>query len=424
MPKIPQVHFRLNIPNDKGLCNIILDFTYHNRRLRYKFGQSVEKKDWNEKKERVKSTQVTTSDGKFSLNDMLDKLEYTCKKSYNESLKDGIPDPSILRKALDLQVGLNKGLNNEYESGKPTLFTLADKFIKGDIKNKGKEKSKGSLNNYHAVTQHLKGFRTYWKRSLDFNDIDLEFFYLYVSYLKNKLKLAENSIAKDISIIKVFMNEAVDLGYTQNLLFKHKKFSYNEVDTEHIYLSESELEKLYNLEITNNKLKEVRDLFIFGAWVGLRFSDFNNVKPENIVNIEGQDCIKMITQKTKESVIIPCHPVVKDIFSKYKDRPNKLPKSISNQKFNKYIKDVGKLAGFEEVGRNALKPKVKLHDLISSHTARRSFATNMYLKGFPTLDIMKITGHKTERSFLRYIRVDKLNTALRMSSMMKEKWGN
>ena len=70
------------------------------------------------------------------------------------------------------------------------------------------------------------------------------------------------------------------------------------------------------------------------------------------------------------------------------------------------------------------RPKERLCDLVSSHTARRSFATNYYLQEFPTIDLMKITGHKTERAFLTYIRVSKLDTAKRLNEHIKLKWNN
>jgi integrase len=420
MARRPIVHFRLKKPPIDGVCTIYLEFIYNTRRLYYSFGQSVKITEWNEKKERVKNTNKTTKDGKYALNELLDHLEKLCVRTYLESLKDGIPKPSVLKDAL--QGFVDKNHHNIHKSSKPTLFTLAEKFIKGEIKNKGKDKSKGSLDNYNAVTKHLKDYQTYSKSKVDFDTIDLEFFYSYVSYLKDKKKLAINSIAKDISIIKVFMGEAVDLEYTDNMKFKHKKFSFVEEETEHVYLTEAELTKLFKLKISNKKLDEVRDLFLFGAWVGLRFSDFSNVKFENIVHIEGDYFIKMVTQKTKELVIIPCNNVVLEIFEKYKDRTNLLPKTISNQKFNEYIKEVCKLAAFDEKGRLASKPKEELYSLISSHTARRSFATNYYLQGFPTLDLMKITGHKTEKSFLKYIRVSKLDTAMRLSAHIKTRW--
>lgn len=241
--------------------------------------------------------------------------------------------------------------------------------------------------------------------------------------MDNKLGLAPNTIAKDISIIKVFMGEAVDLRYTTNNEFRHKKFSYSEVDTDAVYISEKELDKLYRFDFTGNKkLENVKNLFVFGAWVGLRFSDFSNIKPENIVQIDSEYFIKMITQKTKELVIIPCSPVVLDIFKKYEHNRNRLPHAISNQKFNDYIKEVCRIAEFTEKGRLADDTNLELWQCISSHTARRSFATNYYLQGFPVIDLMKITGHKTEKAFMKYIRVTKLDAAKRLSTHMKKMW--
>ena len=420
MPRKPVVHFRLKSEDRKGFSIIYLQFLYQGRRLFYSFGQTIKTSDWNEKKERVKNKQTTTEDGKFALNDLLDNLEMICLKTYFESLKDGIPEPNVLRDAMESFI--DKNHNDKEVTNRPTLFSLAQRFIDGEIKFRGKDKSQSSLDNYSAVTKHLKAYQTFSKLKVDFDTIDLDFFYSYVNFLKNKQKLAVNSIAKDISIIKVFMGEAVDLEYTDNIKFRHKKFAFNEEETDHVYLTEQELAKLYALKITNKKLEEVRDLFIFGAWVGLRFSDFSNIKTENIIQIDGDYFIKMITQKTKELVIIPCNPVVMEIFEKYADRPNKLPKTISNQKFNDYIKDVCKLAEFNEKGRVSSRPKDILAELVSSHTARRSFATNYYLQGFPTIDLMKITGHKTERSFLKYIRVSKLDTAKRLSEHIKANW--
>ncbi len=422
MPRQPQVHFRLKIAGkeDKNkLYPVTMHFIYSGNRLFYSFGQMCKPIDWDKGKQRVKKKDATTGDGKFALNDLLDNLQRICEKTYNESLKDGIPAAEVLKKAMEDFIN-----QNHYDASKPTLFTLAQRFIDGEIKVKGKDKSPGSLSNYHAVTQHLKAYEKYSKNPLNFESITLDFFYKYVTFLgtlKNQKKepISPNTIAKDIRIIKVFMGEAVDLGYTTNMAFKHKKFTYSEVETEEVYLNEKELHKLYKFKIENNKLEQVRDLFIFGAWVGLRFSDFSAIKPENIVNEDGELFIKMITQKTQEPVIIPTNPVIMEIFEKYSHNLNKLPKTLSNQKFNDYIKEACKLAGMTEKGRLSTKPEMMLYEAIASHTARRSFATNIYLQGFPTLDLMKITGHRTEKAFMKYIRVSKLDTAKRLSIHIK-----
>jgi len=439
MARQPEIQYRLvkkvepgEKPTPKGqkrkilkdsLYSIYLQYCYHNNRVFYPVGQSIKGGDWNQDKQEVKNNTTTTGDGKHSLNELLHELKTLCKKTYNDSLKDGEPRPAVLTAAMDAFINRNHNEAIEIVIAKPTLFTLADRFISGEIKNKGKDKSKSSLQNYAAVTKHLRQYEIFKKITLDFESINLDFFYSYVDYLKKKLKLSHNTIAKDISILKVFMNEAIDLEYTENYKFRNKKFSFNEVETEHVYLKEDELHHLFKFDLSDNKrLEQVRDLFVFGAWTGLRISDYSNVKPENIVTIDGEMFIDLTTKKTDERVIIPCNPVVLEIFDKYSCNPNKLPKAISDQRFNAYIKEACQLAGMVETGRLSSSPQLMLWECVSSHTCRRSFASNYFLQGFPTLDLMKITTHKTERSFMKYIKVSKLDTAKRLSTHNKLYW--
>ena len=119
---------------------------------------------------------------------------------------------------------------------------------------------------------------------------------------------------------------------------------------------------------------------------------------------------------------IPLHPIVLEIWHKYN---GVLPQSISNQKFNDYIKEVCALAGVDgaelkNITKGGLRAQhsFKKYELITSHTARRSFATNLYLSGFPSISIMAITGHKTERAFMAYIRV----TEREHSELLRPHW--
>lgn len=148
-------------------------------------------------------------------------------------------------------------------------------------------------------------------------------------------------------------------------------------------ITEKEIIDLYNFDLSQNKrLEQVKDLFVFGCFVGLRFSDYNDVKLGNIVTIDEEYFIKIITEKTKELVIIPCNPIVLNIFNKRGGNHNKLPKSISSQKFNTYIKEVCEKAGMKEKGRLSSNLSLPLYQCISHHTVRRSFATNYYLAEF------------------------------------------
>lgn len=213
------------------------------------------------------------------------------------------------------------------------------------------------------------------------------------------------------------MQHATEAGINTNMDFKNRKFAVPSEDGEKIYLRESELLALYKLDLTRFPgLEAARDLFLVGCYTALRYSDYTNIKPENIVPTDQGSVIMITTQKTGQRVVIPLHQVVREILQKYN---NHLPKAISNQKTNDHLKELGKRAGIIEkvsitkmtggVRRTLTKSK---YELISSHNARRTGATNMYLAGIPAHSIMKITGHKSEQSFIRYLRFDEEDNAL------------
>ena len=406
-----------------GKALIYLQFKYNGQRLVFSFGQSVDpdKKSWNYSKQRVKNNKTTTADGDHLLNELLDNLKKVCENSYKDELKNGVPTPGTLRRYLIDFINQNK--NKEVNAG-PTLFQLIDKFISGEVLTaKNRKPSKGSVNNYRTVKIHLTGFERKYRYPINFSSINIDFFNKYVSYLANDLSLKTNSIAKDISIIKLYMREAVDREYTDNQQFRKKKFTYAEEKTDSVYLTENDIMKLYRHDFSfNKKLENTRDLFVFGCFSGLRYSDYSDVKSENIISKEDGDYIKLKTKKTEEEVEIPVHPIVNEILLKYNDSPNRLPRSYSGQKFNEYIKSVCRIAELTEKGRLTSQPEKELCNCITSHTARRSFATNYYLQGFPTIDLMKITGHQTEKAFLTYIKVSKPQAAKRLSDHIKKNW--
>jgi len=411
---MPNVNFYLKSPEQSGKSLILLQMKYKGKRLVFSTGEAVLPKIWNDKKQRVKNNEQT-KDGEHNLNDLLNNLDKVCISSYNELIKSGTPAPETLKQRLKEFMDQNIGKSETKE----TIFSFLEKYIE---RNRG-EKAANTVKKYGTLLYHLREY--YKTEKFDFDSINLNFFYNYVSFLKKKFSLKRNSIAKDIAVLKTILNEAVDCEQTTNMGFKHKKFSYSYEEVDATYLTESEIESLYDFDLSHNKkLEQVKDLFVFGCLVGLRFGDYSSIKPENRVTIDGDVYIKLITQKTKEQVVIPCHPLVLKIFDKYKHNPNSLPKAISNQKFNDYIKDACKEAGLTETGRLLTSPALELYQCVSSHTARRSFATNLYLSGFPTLSIMKITAHKSEKAFLKYIRVTKIDAAKKLNTHMRVMWQN
>ncbi len=165
--------------------------------------------------------------------------------------------------------------------------------------------------------------------------------------------------------------------------------------------------KIESLDLSQNlTLDKVRDAFLVGCYTGLRYSDYSDLKMDNIRN----GYIERVQIKTGQKVVIPVHSVVKTILNKYHGSP---PPMISNQRSNKYIKELCKMIPElnqeisikQQINGIAKTIAVPKYSLISTHTARRSFATNQYKAGVPSITIMAITGHKTEKVFLNYIKI-------------------
>ena len=165
----------------------------------------------------------------------------------------------------------------------------------------------------------------------------------------------------------------------------------------------------------------MRDLFVLGCLTGFRFSDISTMEKAVLED----ELIYKTIEKSQVPGIIPIHPIVRQILDKY---PNGFPQCPPNQVFNRYLKDIGKKlpqlnTDFVKVitrGGVTQQIKYKKYQLLQTHTARRSFATNEYLSGTPTITIRKITGHKTDE-FLKYIKADNVQHARLMAKNWKQR---
>lgn len=298
-----------------------------------------------------------------------------------------------------------------------TLFNYIETFIKDSETGRrlidGGNVNERTIKRYRTTQSILKDFAKEYKRTIDFNTIDIDFYKDFNSYMAKVKDYAPATMGKHVSTLKTFLREATENGINTNLKFQSKAFKVVETESESIALSEKELKELYLLDLSKNiRLEKVRDLFIIGANTGLRFSDFTDIKPDNIKK-DGKDFVVDIIQyKTKNQVIVPLNKIALEILKKYN---NQLPPAITNQKFNEYIKEIAQMVEILHdpqtraitKGGKQFEETVPKWQLVSSHTARRSFATNAYERGTPPISLMQITGHKTEKSFLKYIKTSK-----------------
>lgn len=192
------------------------------------------------------------------------------------------------------------------------------------------------------------------------------------------------------------------------------------IDAGAVYLNEKEINILYEKTQARfnhpeeQKVRRYAEIWILGSQLGLRNSDMKISKHNFIDRGDGNMDLDLSNRKGFDQVVIPLSPLAKKIAEKY---DYKIP-DFSEESMNRYIKVACKVAGFTEqvikraIEKGALKESVyEKWDRVFTHTMRRSFATNMFLKGVPVYIIMKITGHKTEVSFMKYIRISKQEAA-------------
>lgn len=302
-----------------------------------------------------------------------------------------------------------------------TFFEFVDNYI-NDAKTKPnpitkKPLSKNTLKDYVLTRNTLKEFNDSF-RKFDFENIDSDWYDDFMTWCNNK-GFKDNYKGKHIKTLKTFLNNALENGITDNRNHQKRAFSVFKEETDAIYLNLDELRRIWQLDLTNDPTRErARDLFLIGCFTGLRVSDYNNLKPSNIKEVNGVKMFVVKTQKTKKMVAIPLHPIVEAILIKY----DGIPSRMFDQKINQNIKEVARLTGLDEVVETTatisgleVTQKRQKFEMVTTHTARRSFCTNAYLIGMDSLDIMAISGHTTEKNFLKYIKVTPEQRAVKMS---------
>ena len=396
---------------------------------------------WDSNEQSVKKRVVFKEDERLRINKAVNDRKALILQIYSNE----IDKEPLTSEWLDTAIG--KALHPEkYKThiSIDTLFKFTKQFIEDaptrKDKNTGRLLTYNNIQQYKATEKHLQAFATsIGKKDFKFEEIVQSFYDGFVSYLQSEIQDIDekgkpkfdkennpvlvkgsftlNSVGKHIRILKLMLNEATTQGYNTSTYYN--SFHVFTEDTDTIYLNEEELQQIEDVDFSKSPyLDRVRDWFLLLAWTGCRFSDLEKVSKADIKD----EFITFRQQKTKTKVTIPLHPVVLKVLEKYNFS---MPDPISNQRFNEYVKEVAKIAEINTpetitrtIGGKLKTEKFQKWELVSSHTGRRSFCTNMYKLGVQTLTIMSISGHKTEKSFLKYIKIQQSEHA----EMMKKAW--
>jgi integrase len=413
------IKYRIKDANSKNETSIILDYSFgRNNRLKFATGYKVKPKNWDKTNQRIRSVATIKNREKVNsdlLNfssDFLDAVSRLEEEEKQDKNKLKILLSKIIRKTENFDIKIN------------TFFEFADDFIKrkeDQAKNLGAVKlSPITVRSYKQTINRIKEFNANVKFNLDFESIDLKFYYAFITYLEIK-DYSINTIGKHIKNLVTILNRATEDGVNKFLNYKHSEFKTVSMETFSIYLTELEIDALFKVDLSKNKNWELaRDIFLIGYYTGQRISDYNGIKKEQIKNFEGQEVFEFNQQKTSKRIFVPIHSRVKEIMNeRYNGFP---PPKLNSPDINEFIKEVGREAEINEKitikkikgGKKVIDTDYK-YNLIVSHSARRSFCTNAYLSKMPVIDIMSISGHSTEREFYKYIKVTQQERAIKIA---------
>lgn len=381
-----------------------------------KTGLSTNFENWNNTKQRVKPKADETQRD-FINNNLIDLEKYiiqTYNIEYNSKQHIG-------KEWLKNKIDMFFGRASTDEQHKIYFIDWITKFIEEAPKRlyKGKPINHKTIQQYSVTLKKLQAFEEIQKTKTRFEGIDLHFYRNFVNYCRTVERLGDNSISGHIKNIKMWCKNIDIDGLPINSQYKSSEFSAIKTETQDVYLTDTEINKIFAHDFkTDIRLSNARNHFIFGLRTGLRVSDFLKLDEKHI----DEKYITITTKKTKQKVVIPIHQQVKFIIDNYN---GELPTPLSDQKFNEYIKEVCEAVGITQKVEGAKSTKIVLKEktettpeeaiyrketglfrkceLVTSHTCRRSFATNLYGK-LPNKVIMAITGHTTETQFLSYIK--------------------
>jgi integrase len=290
-------------------------------------------------------------------------------------------------------------------SSKKSQF-VAD-YLNEYIQEKSKLYSYNYIKKIEQAQKYLQGYQEFNRAKLQFGDMNEDFKNDFFAYLNNVRGLRNSTINKNLQIVKTFLHWTAKKGFNKHTQFIYD-FKINSNATDVIALNEAELSVLESIELKQNYLSKSRDLFLMQIYTGLRYSDIQNIKEANIDKIN--KTITIYQLKTKDNVIIPVNPKLEKLLIKYN---YEIP-VISNQKYNNYIKEVCKIAGIDTPvqvvyfkGKERIEEIKPKYELISSHTARRTFITISLKRGLLPETVMKVSGHKDRKSFQKYVRIAK-----------------
>ena len=415
--EIVKASFNLRQPKSKRPTNIYLIVRINQKQAKLSTGVKVYPDQWNIKKQEAYiSCRLTESDN--INNTITNKKLLELRNQFEEFKRYLCDNPNKLENCWDILREYIYKDSDMRRSKKINAIHWLRNAIANDktIKTSGERKGASTMEMYQG---QLKSFDTFLKETdkgiIGFEDINLGLIKEYETYLFNRTvkkgkTTSTNTVAnKCVQLIGIIKRaEAYNLiDIHESKLDKYTKPKSRQGNENEIYLSEDDINKIYSLKLSS-KEEIVRDLFVLQCWTGQRFSDIQSLNKGIIKNTTNGQVLEIVQTKKTHRVTIPLFPITTEILRKYNFD---LPTTAKNTTLN-YLKKIGLKAGLteehivtEDRGGKVTNSIKQRWELIGTHTARRSYISNMLKRGYDSHLLMKITGHTTEEAFKRYVKI-------------------
>jgi integrase len=307
------------------------------------------------------------------------------------------------------------------KSGKRIRSSTTDNYIYTQkLLTEYVEQTKNELRIYlvnNLTTKEKEQAKKYYKK----------FFSDFTDFLYFKKDFYDNYVGLIVKSIRTFFNY-LTAEHNLSIGEYHKLFYVPNEEIPIVVLSPEQLNYLISDAELEEKLPEslkvIKDVFVFGCTVALRFSDLMGLKNENLLFYNDTYHLKVTSLKTSTNTTIKLPKYAVDILKKYHKKQKTLIPTFSKSYLNKSFKKLASYLAFKEtlikertkrgVKYPIYKNKAKrlhytLADHITTHTMRRTAITYMLRLGMPELAVRKISGHSANsKEFFRYIELAQL----------------
>lgn len=404
----------------KPIARIELRFVYFiadaQKSIRTRIKKEVQKTFWEEYRKGKIFRDVDKQNLKKELDSELKAIKDFIINAYSPTIE---PSREWLINTLDNYY--NPKSVNEVEDPKSVneveVPTVLLEYFDYYLSKQAKILKHGTIKKIKVVRNKIERFQKATKTIYRIQDVNQFFLDQWIEW-NLKENYEPGTINTNFKNIKTICNHAklYNIEVDKRLDSLHSKVQENKLPV--IYLSFDELDKIRATPMEHEYLQNAKDWLLISCYTGQRISDFMRFNSSMIRTAKGRKFIDITQQKTGKKVSIPLLPIVQEILDK---RGGNFPRAISHQRYNDFIKEVCRLAGINEPTKGkvidskngVIRKKTGVFEkykLITSHTGRRSFASNYYTK-IPTPFLKNITAHSTETQLLKYIGKDSEDTA-------------